>query len=71
MSMILGIDSGGTKTLAALADNSGKVVALLRCPSLDPSGNAPWQELLADLLSRLPDMTNIAAAALGLPFHGR
>ncbi|HET7413078.1 MAG TPA: BadF/BadG/BcrA/BcrD ATPase family protein [Pararhizobium sp.] len=70
MSLVLGVDSGGTKTLAALADRSGCVVSLIRCPSLDPSANDRWQASLAELVGRMPQLAAVSAAALGLPFHG-
>ncbi|SKA17613.1 N-acetylglucosamine kinase [Consotaella salsifontis] len=70
MSLVLGIDSGGTKTLAALADASGEVVAVLRCPGLDPSSQPRWRELLRDLVSRLPRQEEISAAVFGLSAFG-
>ncbi|MEX6507560.1 N-acetylglucosamine kinase [Jiella sp. M17.18] len=70
MSLVLGVDSGGTKTLAALADESGKVVWLGRSPSLDPSGEAPWPSILQALLAGIPKLAEVAAAAFGLPFNG-
>jgi glucosamine kinase len=71
MSLILGIDSGGTKTLAAVAQRDGTVVGLIRGESLDPIAAPDWRERLRALIGRLGHQPReLAAAALGLPFHG-
>ncbi|WP_157944513.1 N-acetylglucosamine kinase [Mangrovicella endophytica] len=70
MTLLLGVDSGGTKTLAALASRDGEVVQLIEAPSLDPSGGADWQLALRDLLGGLAELPQVSAAAFGLPFHG-
>jgi N-acetylglucosamine kinase len=72
MSLILGLDSGGTKTVLAFADRSGQVLSLRLGPGLDPSADCNWPGLLQALLARddqLP-IRDIDAAVLGLPFHG-
>ena len=64
---ILGLDSGGTKTLAALADRSGTVVDLTFGAGLDPTADPAWPERLAAIVTPLGP---VDAAVLGLPFHG-
>ena len=70
MSLVLGLDSGGTKTLAALADESGQVVSLLGRGSLDPSAGDGWKSALAGLLEDMPELPSVRSAVFGLPFHG-
>ena len=67
MNRVLGLDSGGTKTIAAVADRSGTVVGLRSCQGLDPTTNARWEEQLRDLTA---PFGAVEAATLGLPFHG-
>jgi len=71
MSLILGIDSGGTKTLAAVARRDGTVIGLIRGESLDPIAAPDWRERLRALIDRLDRQPgDLSAAVLGLPFHG-
>ncbi|NDW06443.1 N-acetylglucosamine kinase [Jiella pacifica] len=70
MSLVLGLDSGGTKTLAALADESGRVVSLIGRASLDPSAGDGWKSTLAKLLKDIPELPSVRSAVFGLPFHG-
>ena len=71
MSLILGLDSGGTKTVLAFADRSGQVVSLRRGPGLDPSADRNWSRSLEALLKRgdQSPIQKVDAAVLGLPFH--
>ena len=64
---VLGLDSGGTKTVAAVADRSGAMLALAYGAGLDPTASDGWEQRLADLVTPF-DSTD--AAVLGLPFHG-
>lgn len=64
---VLGLDSGGTKTIAVVADPSGQVVTMAFCEGLDPTAGGGWEAALATLIAPLG---NVAAATLGLPFHG-
>lgn len=64
---VLGLDSGGTKTVAAVADRSGTIVAWAKCAGLDPTAGDGWEQLLAGLVTPLG---RVDAAVLGLPFHG-
>lgn len=70
MTCVLGVDSGGTKTVAAVALRDGTVTQVTRCGSLDPVSVPDWPVRLRDLAealgaARLP----LAATVLGLPFH--
>lgn len=67
MSLVLGLDSGGTKTVLALADRSGEVTVLRHGPGLDPSTGRDWAEDLKALLAT--DGQGLEGAVLGLPFH--
>lgn len=66
---ILGLDSGGSKTLLALADRQGQVLHLERAYGLDPMANPDWQSQLRGLLQAAGN-TRLSAAVLGLPLHG-
>jgi N-acetylglucosamine kinase len=74
MPYVCGLDSGGTKTLLALAQRDGSVFALDRSASLDPSKNVDWPGDLAATFgraaSRIGGIKAIEAAAFGLSFHG-
>lgn len=67
MDLVLGLDSGGTKTILAFANRSGKVMVSRRGPGLDPSAGTGWATELENLLVMCPQ--NPAAAVFGLPFH--
>ena len=70
MDHVLGLDGGGTKTLSALADQTGRVVEIVHGPSLDPTAAGDWPDLLSRQLTRTLDGFGApAAAVLGLPFH--
>lgn len=74
MTYVLGLDSGGTKTLLALMDRAGQVIGLSRSASLDPSKNADWPRDLAAIVGEaaaaVGGLPEITAAAFGLSFHG-
>lgn len=69
MDVVLGVDSGGTKTMAALVSRGGDVLRIRRSGSLDPLAVPGWADdlraLVEDLGSDAP-----AAAVLGLSYHG-
>jgi len=50
MSLLCGLDSGGTKTLIAFANRAGRVIGPFRSASLDPSKNIAWPVELGDAL---------------------
>jgi N-acetylglucosamine kinase len=66
---ILGLDSGGSKTLVAVVDRQGRVLRLDKAEGLDPTTNARWQHQLHALLQS-PLNASLKAAVLGLPLHG-
>lgn len=68
MALVFGLDSGGTKTLAALADREGNLIALASGPGLDPTAPADWRAELGMIFGRLPP-GDIRAAAFGFPYH--
>jgi glucosamine kinase len=67
MSLVLGLDSGGTKTFLAIADRDGQVTSLRRGPGLDPSNGSDWAFALKSLVE--PNVQGLDASVLGLPFH--
>ena len=67
MCRVLGLDGGGTKTIAAIADRSGTVLDLSFNVGLDPTAGPGWEGLLAEIVA---PFGRVDAAALGLPFHG-
>ncbi|WP_426111101.1 N-acetylglucosamine kinase [Pseudomonas sp. DSP3-2-2] len=66
---ILGLDSGGSKTLLAIANRQGQVLKLGVANGLDPIANNDWQAQLRALLQPVADLP-LVAAVLGLPLHG-
>jgi glucosamine kinase len=66
---ILGLDSGGSKTLLAVADRQGQVLRLEMAEGLDPTTHVQWQRRLRELL-QTPIKGSLKAAVLGLPLHG-
>ena len=66
---VLGLDSGGSKTLVAVVDRQGRLLHLESAAGLDPIANPLWSGQLHALL-QVPDQSNLAAAVLGLPLHG-
>lgn len=67
--LILGLDAGGTKTHAALADDSGRILRVACGAGLDPTVGNGWQHELVQILATLAP-GKISAAVLGMPFHG-
>lgn len=70
MSVVLGLDSGGTKTLAAIADRDGRVLRQWTGPGFDPMAGDRWVEHLRTAADFLGEGQSIAAVVLGLPLHG-
>jgi len=66
---VLGLDSGGSKTLVAVADRQGRVLHLDAAAGLDPTANPQWSAQLHALL-QVPANLSLTAAVLGLPLHG-
>ena len=70
MSFVLGLDAGGSKTIAAIADPTGTVLRRFEGPSLDPHHVSDWQSLLAGAIAEVCGGETPEAAVLGLPMHG-
>ncbi len=70
MSLIFGLDSGGSKTIAAVADLDGRVLDVWHGPGLDPMAGEEWTGELARAVLKLGAGREFAAAALGLSCHG-
>lgn len=72
MPLLFGLDSGGTKTVAALANERGELVRILSGRSLDPFSVPDWRKDLSEIVQSLTDgLTEpVSCAILGLPFHG-
>lgn len=68
--LILGIDGGGSKVLAALADRSGQVVKTARGGGVNPMDNPGWREGLDTVLRPFAEITEIGAVAAALPAYG-
>lgn len=66
---VLGLDSGGSKTLVAVADRQGRLLHYESAPGLDPIANPQWSAQLHALM-QIPARLPLAAAVLGLPLHG-
>ncbi|MDL2398186.1 N-acetylglucosamine kinase [Rhizobium mayense] len=70
MSYVLGLDSGGTKTLIALAEETGAVLAVGSGASLDPTASDEWKAALARQVGEATQGRKAPlAAAFGLSFH--
>ncbi len=67
MQEVVGIDSGGTKTIAVRVSKPGAVTSVLRSAGIDPTAQSDWQQELTALLASLG---HPAAATLGLPYFG-
>lgn len=68
--LVLGIDGGGTKTLVALVDRSGRVVRTARAGGTNPIDNPAWRVELEAVLGPLMDTPRLIAAAAALPAYG-
>ncbi|MCX5477734.1 N-acetylglucosamine kinase [Kaistia geumhonensis] len=69
--LVLGIDGGGSKTLIALADREGTIVATSGGSGINPMDRPDWRAaldgMLAPYAARLSD---IGAVVAGLPAYG-
>lgn len=71
MSLVMGLDSGGTKTIMAFADRQGNVTSMQHAKGLDPSAGDGWVDALRDLVGFNPyNMQRTKASVLGLPYYG-
>ncbi|SNB73928.1 N-acetylglucosamine kinase [Arboricoccus pini] len=67
--LVLGLDSGGSKTLAAVADPAGGIVMLAMAGGTGALDRPDWDDVLAGLLRRCL-RPGLVAAALGLSSFG-
>ncbi len=68
---VLGLDGGGTKTLLALADRTGRTLGPFVGAGINPFDQPLWQTELENLLRQCPvSIGDIAHATFGLPGYG-
>lgn len=67
MDRVLGLDSGGTKTILAIAEKDGSVPIIAGDGGLDPVADPRWPERLTALVLQVG---RFDAAVFGLPCHG-
>jgi glucosamine kinase len=72
MNAVVGIDSGGTKTLAAVVNASGQVLRLASAPGVDPLEPGDLDSVMRALRDEIEARADVemVAATLGLPFYG-
>ncbi|WMT92659.1 BadF/BadG/BcrA/BcrD ATPase family protein [Pelagibacterium sp. H642] len=71
MSLVMGIDCGGSKSIAVLVDKTGRIADLTVGPGIDPTAAENFEAELASLLDALvPDGLSWAAATAGFPYFG-
>ncbi|GHA33185.1 ATPase [Devosia pacifica] len=70
MKTVLGIDAGGSKTLAALADKTGAVLELYVGPGFDPTRHDDPAARLRELFSQFTPQERPEATTAGLPYYG-
>ena len=68
--VVLGIDGGGSKTLIAVADRTGRVLHLARGRPASPLDDRAWQDVLATQLRPLLQEANLGGVAAALPAYG-
>jgi len=68
--LVLGIDGGGTKTMVALADRSGRIVRTTRAGGTNPIDNPSWRTELAAALGPIGSVPQIIAGVAALPGYG-
>jgi N-acetylglucosamine kinase len=71
MSCVVGVDSGGTKTILAACDRAAEITSFHLVESIAPTPNAEWVGNFEALYSLDAQVISDAKAhVLGLPFHG-
>lgn len=68
--LVLGIDGGGSKTLAAVVDRSGEVVRAARAGGTNPLDNPAWRSELEAALGTVASTPHVVAAVAALPAYG-
>ena len=67
---VLGLDGGGSKTILAVADRHGSIMALHRGPGLDPHDNPQWRDDFAGMVQAIGTRAgDLRRAVLGLSCH--
>ncbi len=65
--LVLGLDSGGSKTEAVVINRAGRVLLRRRDTGLDPTAAPGWEARLGLLAAEIGP---VSGAVLGLPCHG-
>lgn len=68
--LVLGIDGGGSKTVATLLDSSGRIVASARAGGVNPLDNPSWRTELERALRTIAENPNLTTVAAALPAYG-
>ena len=68
--LVLGIDGGGSKTVATLLDRSGRIVASGRAGGVNPLDNPAWRTELERALRTVAKTPNLTTVAAALPAYG-
>src|SRR6185369_7478918 len=68
--LVLGIDGGGSKTLIALADRTGRIVRVARGKGVNPMDNRNWRGELDAQLQPFVGVADLVALAAALPAFG-
>lgn len=68
MTEVLGLDGGGTKTIAVVARQDASIAQVVRGGGINPFDGDAWIGRFSELLGRI--RKPVAAAALGLPGYG-
>lgn len=68
--LVLGIDGGGTRTLVAVVDRSGRVRLATQSAGTNPLDNPSWRLELAAALRPVVATPGIVAAVAALPSYG-
>lgn len=68
--VLVGIDGGGSKTLVAVADQSGQVTALRRGRATSPLESASWDQALAAQVRGVAGRPDVLVVAAALPAYG-
>jgi len=67
---LVGIDGGGSKTLVAAADNSGRVTQITRGRATSPLERDDWSEALAEQVRGFAGRSGVLSVAAALPAYG-
>ena len=68
--LVIGVDGGGSKSLVAVADASGRIVRRGRGGGVNPIDNRHWRDNLVALLAPFTAEPRLAAVAVALPVYG-